>query len=42
VKGKFRSSKGYPAMRARKNFWALLKRHPDLAKRIGLTETAVF
>lgn len=31
-----------PRWRARKNFWALQKRYPDLAKRIGLTEVSVF
>jgi hypothetical protein len=31
-----------PTRRARKNFWALQKRYPELAKRLGLTETSVF
>jgi|SRR5438094_5080723 len=31
-----------PTWRARKNFWALQKRYPDLARRLGLTETSVF
>ena len=31
-----------PTWRARKNFWALQRRYPDLAKRLGLTETSVF
>lgn len=34
--------KGCPKWRARKNFWALVKRYPDLAKRLGLTEVSVF
>ena len=34
--------KGCPKWRARKNFWALQKRHPELAKRLGLTAAAVF
>ena len=31
-----------PRWRARKNFWALQKRYPDLAKRLGMTEVSVF
>ena len=31
-----------PKWRARKNFWALQKRHPELAKRLGLTAASVF
>jgi len=31
-----------PKWRARKNFWALVTRYPDLAKRLGLTEVSVF
>lgn len=31
-----------PRWRARKNFWALQKRYPDLAKRLGLSEVSVF
>jgi len=31
-----------PKWRARKNFWALQRRYPDLAKRLGLTEVSVF
>jgi hypothetical protein len=31
-----------PRWRARKNYWTLLRRYPDLAKRIGLTATSVF
>ena len=31
-----------PTWRARKNFWALQKRHPDLPKRLGLTLVSVF
>ncbi|MGD1215845.1 MAG: hypothetical protein ABR861_12755 [Terriglobales bacterium] len=31
-----------PTWRARKNFWALQKRYPDLAKRLGFTEASVF
>ena len=31
-----------PTWRARKNFWHLCKKHPDLAKRLGLTEVSVF
>jgi hypothetical protein len=31
-----------PTWRARKNFWALQKRYPELAKRLGLTEVSVF
>ena len=31
-----------PRWRARKNFWALQKRYPELAKRLGLTEVSVF
>ena len=34
--------KGCPKWRARKNFWALQKRHPELAKRLGLTAASVF
>jgi len=29
-------------MESKENFWALQKRYPDLAKRIGLTATSVF
>lgn len=31
-----------PKWRARKNFWHLCRKHPDLANRLGLTETSVF
>jgi hypothetical protein len=31
-----------PRWRARKNFWALLKRYPDLARRLGLSARSVF
>ena len=31
-----------PTWRARKNFWALQKRYPDLAKRLGLSKVSVF
>lgn len=31
-----------PTWRARKNFWGLLKRYPELAARHGLTATSVF
>jgi hypothetical protein len=31
-----------PTWRARKNFWALCKAHPDLAKRLGFSATSVF
>ena len=31
-----------PTWRARKNFWALQKRYPELARRLGFTETSVF
>jgi hypothetical protein len=31
-----------PAWRARKNFWALQKRYPELATELGLTATSVF
>ena len=31
-----------PTWRARKNFWALCKRHPDLARRCGFNPTSVF
>jgi hypothetical protein len=34
--------KGCPKWRARKNFWALIRKYPDLAKRLGLRETDVF
>jgi len=34
--------KGCPKWRARKNFWALVKRYPDLAKRLGLMAASVF
>jgi hypothetical protein len=34
--------KGCPAWRARKNFWALQRKHAALAARHGLTETSVF
>jgi hypothetical protein len=34
--------KGCPKWRARKNFWALQRRYPNLAKRLGLTEVSVF
>jgi hypothetical protein len=34
--------KGCPKWRARKNFWALQKCHPELAKRLGLTAASVF
>jgi len=33
---------GIPKWRARKNFWALQKRHAELAKRLGLTAASVF
>ena len=31
-----------PTWRARKNYWALQRRYPELAKQLGLTETSVF
>jgi hypothetical protein len=31
-----------PKWRARKNFWALCRRHPELAKRLGLSAISVF
>jgi len=31
-----------PTWRARKNYWALQKRYPDLARRLGFSETSVF
>ena len=34
--------RGCPKWQARKNYWALVKRYPDLAKRLGLTEVSVF
>lgn len=34
-------AKGYPAWKARKNYWHLLRRYPHVAARIGLTATSV-
>jgi hypothetical protein len=34
--------KGCPAWRARKNFWALQRKHAALAAKHGLTPTSVF
>lgn len=34
--------KGCPVWRARKNYWALLRKYPVLAARHGLNETSVF
>jgi hypothetical protein len=31
-----------PRWLARKNFWALQRKYPDLAKRLGLTSVSVF
>jgi hypothetical protein len=31
-----------PRWRARKNFWALQRKYPDLAKRLGLSAVSVF
>jgi len=36
------AGKGCPAWRARKNFWALVRKYPTLAARHGLRETDVF
>ena len=32
----------YPRARARKNFWRLLARYPEIAARLGLSETSVY
>jgi hypothetical protein len=34
--------KGCPKWRARKNFWALVRKYQTLAERHGLRETSVF
>jgi hypothetical protein len=31
-----------PTWRARKNFWALVRKHPEIAARLGLSEVSVF
>ena len=33
---------GYSRARARKNFWRLLARYPEIGARLGLSETSVY
>jgi hypothetical protein len=33
---------GCPPARARKNFWRLIKAHPETAQRLGYTATSVY
>ena len=33
---------GYPRSRARRNFWRLLRSYPEIAARLGLSETSVY
>jgi hypothetical protein len=35
------AANGYPVSKARKNYWYLLRRYPEVASKIGLTATSV-
>lgn len=35
-------ARGYPAPRARKNYWKLCQRYPAIMKKLGLSPTSVY
>jgi hypothetical protein len=42
IRAKYSSAANCPKWKARKNFWALVRKHRALAERNGLRETDVF
>jgi hypothetical protein len=38
----FRVDYSCPPARARKNYWRLLSRYPEIAQKLGMTETSVY